>query len=392
MNTEVPTQRASAAWWQQPLGLLAVFVLLFAFLVGVQCLSGGIKGLGAGVMNRYFAEASNPILGLLVGILATTLVQSSSVTTSLLVGLVASGELPVATAIPMVMGANIGTTVTNTIASLAQPSRGPEFKRAFAAATCHDFFNFLSVLLLLPLELGTRALWGEGILQRAASFIAEATYGAQGTKYHSPVKAVLKTSAKAVKQSIDWVFDDKTTIAILMAVAGVAIIMLALTLIVRVMRGLVMSKLENYLNRFLGSGGLVGVVLGVVLTVLVQSSSITTSVLVPLAGAGLVTVAQVFPIAVGANLGTTVTALLASMVVAGDAGMAARQIALVHLCFNLLGTLIWFVPPLTRRAPLAMAERLATFAATRKRWAIVYVLAVFYALPATIFFLSRAMG
>ena len=98
---------------------LAAVVLLYLFLVGVSCLSGGIKGLGAGVMNQYLGDDLNPFLALLGGILATTLVQSSSVTTALIVGLVASGEVATGTAVPMIMGANIGTTVTNTIASLA---------------------------------------------------------------------------------------------------------------------------------------------------------------------------------------------------------------------------------------------------------------------------------
>ena len=87
-------------------GLLAL-LLLYSFLAGVNCLSAGIKGLGQGAMNQYLGQDLNPVLGLLAGILATTLVQSSSVTTSLIVGLVASGEVPVASAIPMVMGANI---------------------------------------------------------------------------------------------------------------------------------------------------------------------------------------------------------------------------------------------------------------------------------------------
>ena len=368
---------------------LAAVVLLYLFLVGVSCLSGGIKGLGAGVMNQYLGDDLNPFLALLGGILATTLVQSSSVTTALIVGLVASGEVATGTAVPMIMGANIGTTVTNTIASLAHATRAQEFKRAFAAATCHDFFNFLSVLVLLPVELLTRAMWGEGILERAARVVADWTVGSTGAKYKSPFKAAIKSGREVVKDGLGFFADDQKLAAILLALVGCVIIFSALGLIVKVMRILVMGKFEGYINRFLGSGGIVGIVVGMVLTVMVQSSSITTSVMVPLAGAGLVSLGQVFSITVGANIGTTVTALLASMVVSGDTMQAARQIALVHLFFNFAGIAVWYLPQLTRKVPMMMAEAMAEYATGAKKWALFYVMAVFYGLPAAIFFLTR---
>ena len=177
----------------------------------------------------------------------------------------------------------------------------------------------------------------------------------------------------------------------LLAIGGLVIIFGSLTLIVKTMRTLVMSRLENYVNRFLGSGGPVGIVVGIVLTVMVQSSSITTSVLVPLAGAGLVTLAQIYPITIGANVGTTITALLASAAVTGENALVARQIALVHLLFNIVGILIWYAPPPLRQVPLKAAQGLASFAARSRRWAIFYVAVVFYGLPAGIFFLSKAI-
>ena len=137
---------------------------------------------------------------------------------------------------------------------------------------------------------------------------------------------------------------------------------------------------------------MVAVVIGIVLTVMVQSSSITTSVLVPLAGAGLITVQQIYPITIGANIGTTVTAMLASLAVSGADAGPARQIAFVHLIFNLLGTLVFYVPSTTRRWPVRLAEGLAEYAVDNKKWAVGYVLFVFYCLPAIIFFLSRTFG
>ena len=372
--------------------LLLTAALLYLFLVGVGCLSSGIKGLGSGVMNTYMSTDMSPVLGLLVGILATTLVQSSSVTTSLIVGLVATGDVQVATAVPMIMGANIGTTVTNTVAALAQASASPAFRRAFAAATCHDFFNFLSVLVLLPLELVTRAVFGKGILESASLVIAEMTTSTTGAKFKSPLKAALKWGQHQFQDLLAWFGLEGRAMAIALAVLGLIVIFVALTLIVKTMKTLVLARMETYINRFLGSGGAVALLVGVVLTVMAQSSSITTSVLVPLAGAGVVTLRQIYPITLGANIGTTITALLASLAATGDAALAARQIAIVHLLFNLGGILVWYVPRPARELPLRAAEWLAEVATSSKRLAIGYVLGVFYVLPAAVFFLSRVIS
>jgi sodium-dependent phosphate cotransporter len=372
------------------LRLLGTVVLLYLFLVGINCLGGGIKGLGSGVMDAYFAEGMNPVLGLLVGILATTLVQSSSVSTSLIVGLVGSGQLEVASAVPMIMGANIGTTVTNTLASMAHATQDREFKRAFAAATCHDFFNFLSVLVLLPIEIITRNLWGTGILQWTAATAARWTMGSQGATYKSPLKQAFKAGKKWVEHGIEHFVDDQQTVYILLALSGCFIILVTLTGIVKTMRGVVVQRMERYVNRLLGSGGPVAIVVGILLTIMVQSSSITTSILVPLAGAGALRLTQIYPITLGANIGTTVTALLASMAVTGETAIVARQIALVHLAFNLSGILIWYVPATTRRLPLFLAEWFAEFATRSKKWALFYVAALFYGLPALIVLLGGA--
>ena len=198
-TTEIP-ETASPKPYQIWLNLLTVLILLYFFLVGITCLSSGVKGLGTGVMDQYLGADMNPMLGLLVGILATTLVQSSSVTTSLIVGVVAAGQVSVSSAIPMIMGANIGTTVTCTIASLASATGSGEFKRAFAAATCHDFFNVLSVVSLLPVELITRAIYGKGILERASGVIAEFTTDTSATSYNSPIKASFKAGSKIISK------------------------------------------------------------------------------------------------------------------------------------------------------------------------------------------------
>lgn len=357
---------------------LAVLFLLLIFLMGVKGLGDGFKALGRGAIEAFFLATANPFVALVVGILATTLVQSSSVTTAMIVGLVAAPEdpLPLANAVPMIMGANIGTTVTNTIVSLAHMGRRDEFQRAFAVATCHDFFNFISVGLLLPVELAT------GFLRRAATFMASHLRGMGGLQYESPLDALLKAGLQPIKSLAAALFDSSLGQALCLIGMSGLLIYGALMLVVRVMRAAMETRVESFVTQALGRHILLSVAVGIVATVMVQSSSITTALLVPLAGAGLVTLNQAFPITVGANIGTTVTALLASLAASGPNAQAGLAIALVHLLFNLAGTVLILPSRRTREIPLAAARWLAATATRSRRWALLYVVILFYLLPA----------
>ncbi|XP_015267984.1 PREDICTED: sodium-dependent phosphate transport protein 2A [Gekko japonicus] len=133
-----------------------MFGFLYLFVCSLDVLSSAFQLAGGKVAGDIFKEnaiLSNPVAGLVVGILVTVLVQSSSTSTSIIVSMVSSGLLEVHSAIPIIMGSNIGTSVTSTIVALMQAGDRNEFKRAFAGATIHDCFNWLSVLVLLPLEM-----------------------------------------------------------------------------------------------------------------------------------------------------------------------------------------------------------------------------------------------
>ncbi len=369
-----------------PFRVGAVLTLLFVFLVGVHGLGDGFKLLGRDFLESFFAATSNPFIGLMVGLLATTLVQSSSVTTAMIVGLVAAPEdpLPIANAVPMIMGANIGTTVTNTLVSLAHMGRREEFRRAFSVATCHDFFNFLSVAILLPLELAT------GYLRRSATAIAAQIGNVSGVEYESPLKHALAAVFAPIKATGAALFAGRGQAIVLILVSG-ALIYLALVLVVRVMRSAMEQRVESFVTRALGRSVLLSMLIGAIATVMVQSSSITTALLVPLAGAGLITLRQAFPITVGANIGTTVTALLASLAASGPNALAGLTIAVVHLLFNASGALLILPVPFMQRIPLAAAQALANVAARSRRWAVVYVLGLFYLLPASLALINRLL-
>jgi sodium-dependent phosphate cotransporter len=357
---------------------LAVILLLFIFLVGVNGLGDGFKSLGRGLLESFFQATENPFVALMVGILATTLVQSSSVTTSLIVGLVAApgDPLPVANAVPMVMGANIGTTVTNTIVALAHMGRREEFRRAFSVATCHDFFNYIAVATLLPLEMLT------GYLQRTATVLSSFFTGIGGMEYDSPLKGLLKAALVPIKDLIGLVVSSQKAAAIVLIVVSGLLIYGALMLLVRVMRRAMHSRVETIVSRGLHRSVFYAILVGVLVTVLVQSSSITTSLLVPLAGAGLLTLPQAFPITIGANIGTTVTALMAALAATGVNAEAGVTIAVVHLLFNLSGTLLVLPIQRIRNIPLRAAQWLADIAVESRAVALSYVVILFYGLPA----------
>ncbi|SVD47607.1 uncharacterized protein METZ01_LOCUS400461, partial [marine metagenome] len=150
---------------------IGVFLCLYLFLVGIKGLSSGIKNLGGEFAENILTTTSNPFIALFIGILSTTIFQSSSTTTSLIVGMVSGGALNLTGAIPMIMGANIGTTVTNIIVSIGHINRGNEFKRAFAAATVHDFFNVLVVLVMFPIEIAF------GLLEKTATGFGTLLFG-----------------------------------------------------------------------------------------------------------------------------------------------------------------------------------------------------------------------
>ncbi|MXY23477.1 MAG: hypothetical protein F4Y45_03000 [Acidobacteria bacterium] len=365
--------------------LLSAIGLLFVFLVGVNGLGEGFELLGQDRIESFFAATSNPFVGLIVGLLATTLVQSSSVTTAMVVGLVAAPEnpLPLGNAIPMVMGANIGTTVTATLVSLAHIGRKDEFGRAFPVAICHDIFNVLTVIILLPLELMT------GYLRTTAVAMAN-LLGDRigGVEYESPLST-----------AIDLGFAPLAWIAALMPVQGAQAVVLiglsagcifgALFLLVKVLRSAVHSRVERMVNGALQASAVVAMFAGALVTVMVQSSSITTSLLVPLGGAGLIALEQAFPVTIGANVGTTVTGLIAALAVSGPNAEVGLQIALVHLLFNLSGMLLIYPIRAIRRVPLDASRGVTRLALRSRKLTVLAVFVVAYGIPGLLIFITR---
>ena len=359
--------------------LVTVYVLLVAvgaIGVGFRQLCGGREG-----VESLFVFATNPFVGLVLGILATALIQSSSTVTSIIVGLVAGG-LPIGVAIPMIMGANVGTTVTNTLVSIGHVRRPKEFKSAFAAATIHDSFNLLSILIFLPLELAF------GILEKLSGTVGHfieniETIDASG---NGIVKIVIGSGTRFL-ESLTSFLPDRWAGSV-QIILGVALILISIMILGKVLKSVFVGKAQRFLQAAVGKGSVIGIGSGALVTVLVQSSSTTTSIIVPLAGSGVISLRQVYPFTLGANIGTTITALLAATAITGPTHAVAHQIAIAHFLYNTLGVIVIFGIPWLRKIPMVCAEWLADTASERKIWAVAYVLGLFFAIPCALVALS----
>ena len=357
------------------LKLTGVLAAIYMFLVGINGMSSAIKHMGSEVAESIFTATSNPFVALFIGVFGTILFQSSSTTTSLIVGMVSSGALGLSSSIPMIMGANIGTTVTNTIVSIGHINRGSEFKRAFAASTVHDFFNILAVIILFPLEITFH--W----IQRSSEWFASLIFGKMRDvdvlQAKSPIKAAVKSGAKFIEQ---FTFDND----VVFLIVSVLITFIMLYSLVKLLKSLVLEKIEAFFDKYIFKTALRAVFFGIILTIMVQSSSITTSLIVPLAGAGVLTLRQIFPFTLGANIGTTVTALLAAL----TGTVSALITAISHLIFNIFGILIIYGLPFLRNIPLKCAELISEYAEKNKLVPIFYLLIVFILIPLSIIFFS----
>ncbi|NHZ85609.1 MAG: hypothetical protein GWP19_06985 [Planctomycetia bacterium] len=374
----------SKGLWINILKTIAIFAVLYLFLVSIGMIGLAFKGFGKGYAEQLMSSNAGPIIGLFIGILATSLIQSSSTTTSIVVGMVAAGTfgdstaVAVAAAVPYIMGANIGTSITNTIVSLGHITNKTEFYRAFAASIVHDFFNIISVIILFPLQLYTN------FLSKSAVWLAEVFIGTGTISFRSPVKMITKPAVHWIKELFKQ--QDIINYNALILIVAFIFLFLSLKYLTKLIKSLVIERLEIFFDSHIFKTALRAMLFGILITILVQSSSITTSLVVPMAGAGILSLKQIFPYSLGANIGTTVTAILASLVSGTIAPMA---VAFSHLLFNICGILLIWPIPAIRNFPIKMAKWMAGKAVQNRLFPIFYIIIAFFLIPLSLIFLVR---
>ncbi len=345
-----PSGSPEPTWAQTIFRIILLMAALYLFFFSIKLMGHSFKLAGKDFAKTLIETTNNPYLGLMLGIVATSLIQSSSTTTSIVIAMVAAGTLTVSNAIPIIMGANIGTTITNTIVSLAHVTRKEEFERAFAGSIVHDCFNVLAVLVLFPIEINFHII--ERIVERAEKVFA----GVGATELLNPLDYIIKPLIKVA----DSGFEMLPVPHVFMMIVSLGLLFAALTGMVRMLRLLMIRRMESVLSGFLFGNPFASMAMGVALTVCVQSSSITTSLVIPLVGAGLLTITQIFPYVLGANIGTTMTAILAALATKNDVAITA---AFAHLLFNIMGIAIWW--PL-KAVPIYMSLAIGRFVVKSK--------------------------
>eukprot|EP00531_Pseudo-nitzschia_arenysensis_P009311 CAMPEP_0116153394 /NCGR_PEP_ID=MMETSP0329-20121206/21222_1 /TAXON_ID=697910 /ORGANISM="Pseudo-nitzschia arenysensis, Strain B593" /LENGTH=750 /DNA_ID=CAMNT_0003650301 /DNA_START=51 /DNA_END=2303 /DNA_ORIENTATION=- len=416
--------------------LLAAFFLYF-FILGLEILGDGAQVLTGCAAGALFGDDMNPVSGLMIGIICTVFLQSSSTTTSIVVTLVGAGAISVNQGIYMVMGSNIGTTVTNTIVAMGQMGDGDQLERAFAGATVHDMFNILTVTVLFPIELTT------GYLNHLTEAIIPNASTSKGSKHKGILKTIVAPLAetliivnKKVTQSVaqggscdefyPTVCDDpenptKDTCSTIGLIGcpkdgdlpcpalfepgatrnddkvagltafslGIVILFVCLYGLVTVLQKLLLGASERIIYKATNINGYLAMIIGALITMGVQSSSIFTATLTPLVGLGLIRLEQMLPLTLGSNVGTCVTSLLAAFVTEGT---DALQVALAHLFFNITGILIWYPLPFLRSIPLDLARKMGKATRLWKGFPVVYILVIFLAIPLALLGISNLFG
>ncbi|XP_067279261.1 sodium-dependent phosphate transport protein 2A isoform X2 [Pseudorasbora parva] len=432
-----------------------LLLFLYMFICSLDILSSAFQLAGGKVAGDIFkdnAVFSNPVAGLVVGILVTVLVQSSSTSTSIVVSLVSSGLLDVGSAIPIIMGSNIGTSVTNTIVALMQAGEREEFKRAFAGATVHDCFNWLSVLVLLPLEAITgmmrlaseavvesfNIVTGEDgpellkvitepltnrIIQLDKTVIVGIATGQEVLRNKSLIKVWCQTRI-TIQENVSYVSSENSTVpttslhmnaekcahlfvetglsdlavGLILLSSSLLVLCTCLLLLVKLLNSLLQGQVAKAIQKILNTDfpfpfgwltGYLAILVGAGMTFVVQSSSVFTSAITPLIGIGVISIERAYPLTLGSNIGTTTTAILAALASPGDKLAAAFQVALCHFIFNILGILLWYPVPLSR-LPIRMARFLGERTAKYRWFAVLYLILCFLLLPSIVFALSMA--
>uniref|UniRef100_A0A8D0PMT9 Solute carrier family 34 member 3 n=2 Tax=Sus scrofa TaxID=9823 RepID=A0A8D0PMT9_PIG len=404
---------------------------LYLFICSLDILSSAFQLLGSKVAGDAFKDnvvLSNPVAGLVLGVLVTVLVQSSSTSSSIVVSMVASKLLTVRASVPIIMGVNVGTSITSTLVSMAQSGDRDVFRRAFGGSAVHGIFNWLTVLVLLPLEsaaallerlsaltLGVASLQPGGhapdILKVLTRPLTDLIVQTAGNSSHCGAAGGCggpgpERNSSAPEELLPCrhlfagtVLTDLAVGFILLA-ASLLVLCACLVLIVKllnsVLRGRIAQAVRTVLNAdfpfpFSWLSGYLAILVGAGLTFVLQSSSVFTAAIVPLMGVGVISLDRAYPLLLGSNIGTTTTALLAALASPADTLLSGVQVALIHFFFNLIGILLWYVVPILR-LPIPLAKHFGDLTA-RYRWvAIAYLLLGFLLLPLAAFGLSLAGG
>lgn len=365
---------STGRWRVYAKNALYIFFALIIFLFALDLMISSFQQLGKTAAETILLATSNPFTALFIGLLITAIIQSSSATTSMVVALVASGSLTLESAIPIIMGANIGTTITSTIVSLGFIAKRKEFTRAVAAGTYHDFFNLLTVSLLFPLE------YYFGFLSKYAQQIAT-------TFFSEPVATVSNNFSMLgggftplVNFLINYINNG-----FFLTLFSLGLLFGSILFFRKVLTDLLGFDSQNTVQQFFFKSRFKSFGWGMITTATIRSSTITTSLVVPLVAKKVVTLKDAAPFILGANIGTTITAFIA----AAFNSNIAMSIAVAHFLINLIGVLIFLFIPYLKEIPLKLATGIGQLTRKYRLAGFLYLLLVFFFIPFSLIYLHK---
>lgn len=367
-------QRHTVSQWQSVGKYLSVLGAIIVFMLSINLLSYSFQGLREEIASLILSVTMNPFIGLFIGLLLTAVIQSSSISTSMVVALVGSGTISLSAAVPLIMGANVGTTLTSTIISLSFITHRRAFRKAISAGVVHDIYNIMLVILLFPLE-----YYYQG-LSRTSIWLVN-TLGIADPEATSELVYLGSFSANGIDESFVNVVGSHWLVLVLACSMLFFSIKYISNVISKSLIGESKDKLKKYIftnpyKSFLWGGGL---------TAAVQSSSITTSLIIPLVATNKVSLAKSFPFIIGANIGTTITALIASFF----ATEVAVSIAIVHLLFNSLGVLLFLPIASIRRIPIGVAALFGRLTLRHRLYGFLYIVLMFFIIPFLLIYFNQ---
>ena len=265
-------------------GLLTMIGGLALFLYGMKTMGDALSKMAGGRLEQVLERmTNNPVKAVLLGAGVTAVIQSSSATTVMVVGFVNSGIMKLSQAVGVIMGANIGTTVTSWILSLSGIESGNFFVKLLKPSSFSPVLALIGVILVM----------------------------------------FIKNTKK----------NDVGTILI-----GFAVLMFGMETMSSAVKPL--ADVPEFTSLFTAfENPVLGMIVGAVLTAVIQSSSASVGILQAMCATGSVTVKAALPVIMGQNIGTCVTALLSGV----GANRNARRASLVHLYFNLIGTFVFMI-------------------------------------------------
>jgi sodium-dependent phosphate cotransporter len=368
----IPSTKAP---WPSARKIAYIAGTLILFVFSLNLMTTSLQHMGNTMAETILLATSNPFTALFIGLLITAMIQSSSATTSLVVALVAAGSISLESAIPIIMGANVGTTITSTIVALGFINKKKEFRRAVAAGTYHDFFNILTVIILFPLE------YYYGVLSRLSQWLSVTffpQYVQEGTASSG--------GGWGLGFLVDWIVQVFPS-GFILALLSFVLLFISILVFRKIISGILSASSPESFSRFFFKNQGKSFFWGLVTTAAIRSSTITTSVVVPIVAQKIIPLRKAAPFIMGANIGTTVTAFIAAIV--NTHSSSAISIALAHFLFNFIGVLIFWPVPFLRNIPMLLASRLGKLTLKYRLVGLVYILLFFFFIPFSLIYVNK---